>query len=285
MTIRRRQMAGMSVAPAAGWLRRHLQDWAERPRRLQSTGPEPPRRLRARTGAPGLGDWVQGGRKAADELAALLAQGFSSAQSILDFGCGSGRVLPHVAARAPQARCAGTDVDPDAIAWARAHHPGLSFARSSYEPPLPFEASAFDLVYSISVFSHLDEPHQDAWLAELARLLAPGGIALLSVHGPFAFEQFRSGQVRTSWCPPGAFDRPPLQDGELVFVPYLRSRWNRGELPGVGTGYGLAFHGGGYLSERWSKWLEVERIAPRALTGWQDVVICRGRVDGGADRG
>jgi SAM-dependent methyltransferase len=39
------------------------------------------------------------------------------------------------------------------------------------------------LIYALSVFSHLDEPLQRAWLAEFRRLLRPGGLLVLSVLG------------------------------------------------------------------------------------------------------
>jgi SAM-dependent methyltransferase len=137
-------------------------------------------------------------------------------------------------------------------------------------------------VYSISVFSHLDERLSDAWAAEVERVLEPGGVALLSVHGPHAFEQFRTGAVSTAWCRRGAFDRGSLGVSEFVFVPYRRSIWNEGELPGVGSDYGLAFHGAGYVRERWSRMFEVVDVLERAITGWQDLVVCRKR--GGASR-
>jgi SAM-dependent methyltransferase len=237
--------------------------------------PLPPRRLRARAGAPGAREFLDGGRLAAEALAAPLGDSLSGLRSVLDFGCGAGRVLPHVSALIPGAACVGCDVDPTAIAWNSRHLPRWSWRLCGPEPPLPFETGAFDLVYSISVFSHLDEPLQDRWLADVARVLRPGAVALLSVHGPHAFEQFRSGRARTSWCDSRAFDRGALAAGEFVFVPYRRSIWNAGELPGIRDGYGLAFHGIDYPARRWPPRLEVQRVLPRAMTGWQDLVVCR----------
>lgn len=235
----------------------------------------PPRRLRARTGAPGVREFLDGGRQAADELEAALGRSFSEFDSILDLGCGSGRVLPHVAAAAPAARCAGCDVDSDAIEWASRHHPQLEWSVSGAEPPLPFADDSFALVYSISVLSHLAEPAQDSWLHEVARVLRPGGVALLSVHGAHAFEQFRTGRVSSSWCRRGAFARGPLGGSEFVFEPYIRSVWNDGELPGVAQEYGLAFHGEQYIRERWTRAFRIDAILPRAVTSWQDLVVCR----------
>jgi SAM-dependent methyltransferase len=266
-----------------GWAARRARELADpvvvRVRREgRVSRPLPPRRLRARTGAPGAREFAAGGQETAAALAdALPAAGRSIAdvRAVLDFGCGSGRVLPSIARLAANARCCGCDVDPAAITWAARHLRDLEWVLSGAEPPLPFATERFDLVYSISVFSHLDEPLQDRWLAELARVLVPGGVALLSVHGAHAFEEFRSLRVRTRWCPPVAFARGPLRADELVFEPYRRSVWNRGELPGVADSYGLTFHGDGYIRRRWSRWLEVLDVRERAVAGWQDLVVVR----------
>jgi SAM-dependent methyltransferase len=270
------------VAPLPiGWLARRLRELAD-PFAVRRAGSPvvPPRRLRARTGAPGVADWVGGGAQAARELAdALGAAGvplsIEDARTVLDLGCGAGRVLPHVATMAPAARCVGADVDGAAIGWARSRFPALHWEHTGFDPPLPFEPASFQLVYSISVFSHLNERLSDAWAAEVSRVLASDGVALLSVHGAHAFEQFRTGAVSTAWCRRGAFDRGPLGPAEFVFVPYRRSAWNEGELPGVGSEYGLAFQGPDYMSERWARTLEVVTVLPHAITGWQDLVVCR----------
>ncbi|HWF53254.1 MAG TPA: class I SAM-dependent methyltransferase [Solirubrobacteraceae bacterium] len=289
-------LSAIRVRGAAGWIRRRAIELADRPavalRRTVAAlrgeagpaRPLPPRRLRARTGAPGIREFVEGGQSAAVELERALTGAelpvLGDYASLLDFGCGSGRVLPHVQALAPGAQCAGCDVDEVAIAWAQRALPGLRFAVSRAEPPLPFTAGSFELLYSISVFSHLDEQLQDRWLAELQRMLSPGGVALLTVHGAHAHEQFRSGAVSTGWCPPEAFAGGPLGSDAFRFVPYTRSRWNKGELPGVGADYGLAFHGEGYLRRRWADFFEVVDITPHAIAGWQDVVVCRKRGGG-----
>lgn len=281
-TVRAISFPRPRVPLGAAWALRRLRELLELtpvggPARLESgEGPIPPRRLRARAGAPGVREYREGGARAAIELAAGLrgAGGELATQvAILDFGCGAGRVLPHVAGLVPGAACIGCDVDRDAIEWARAHRPGLDWTLSSFEPPLPFAAESFDLVYAVSVFSHLGRGPQDRWLAELARVLRPGGVALLSVHGPTAFEAFRTGRVRTAWCPNDVFVREPLRERDFVFTPYARSPWTAADLPGVGRDYGLAFHGHGFIRETWRPHLSVRGIAIRAVTGWQDLVV------------
>ena len=242
-------------------------------------GPLPPRRLRARAGAAGGRAFWEGGRRTAMELARLLADAggadIATLGSALDFGCGAGRVLPHFARLVPACACIGCDIDETAVQWAARSHPRLGWSLTSFHPPLPYEPERFELIYAAGVFSHFDRGLAALWLDELTRVLTPGGIALLSVHGAHAFDAFREGQVPTSWCAPGAFARGPLRDDEHVFAPYVRSFWNDGELPGVGRGYGLAFQGAGHARRAWPRSLQVVEVRERALNDWQDVVICR----------
>ncbi len=272
-------MTGPSrIRPAAGWLARRLAELADAAVATWRPRPDgvPPRRLRARVGAPGVAAFLEGGRTAAQDLAAAIApRRLTAFGAVLDFGCGCGRVLGHLPELAPGPALAGVDVDAEAIAWAQEHLPGIDFRVSTARPPLPFADATFGLVYSISVFSHLSVGDQDAWLAELARVLAPGGLALLSTHGPSAYGAFRSGEVATAWCEPGAFARAPLPEAGRVTIPYRASRWSAGDLPGVGEGYGLSFHTPGYIREHWGRFLAIEAIHPQAISGWQDLVVAR----------
>jgi SAM-dependent methyltransferase len=273
----------LRVPLAGGWLVRRIRELLD-PLKLRFAkdlaGQVPPRRLRARTGVPGARAFIESGREAARELEkALGAAGltFPDLGSVLDFGCGAGRVLPHVATLATGASCSGCDVNRPAVEWARRHRPEHRWEVSRFTPPLPFEDESFDLVYSISVFSHIDEELQDRWLEEIDRVLRPSGVVLLSVHGPHAFDLFRSGQASTRWTDRSAFSRGPLQEGEFVFVPYGRSAWIRTELPGVEGEFGLAFHAERYVQQRWSRAFEVIQVLPRAMTAWQDIVVGRKR--------
>jgi SAM-dependent methyltransferase len=105
-----------------------------------------------------------------------------SMAAILDFGCGCGRVTRQWAALGPGI-VYGTDYNELPIRWCRE---ALSFARfdtNQLGPPLRYAADTFDLVYSISVLTHLTKELQEAWMAELARVLKPGGILYLTLHG------------------------------------------------------------------------------------------------------
>jgi SAM-dependent methyltransferase len=101
---------------------------------------------------------------------------------VLEFGCGSGRVLRHWQhVRGPQIH--GTDYNPALADWCDAHLPFATIGRNQLDPPLPYADASFDLVYAISVFTHLKESLQHAWMAELRRVLVPGGLLIMTTHG------------------------------------------------------------------------------------------------------
>lgn len=111
---------------------------------------------------------------------------------MLDWGCGVARLAQHFAAIEDGPEVDGCDIDGEAIEWAAANVPGASFAAIDPEPPTPYEDASFDLVVGYSVFTHLERGAQVRWLAEMKRLLAPGGIFAATVSGEL------SGYVRRS---------------------------------------------------------------------------------------
>ena len=123
--------------------------------------------------------------------------------SILDLGCGCGRIMRHWNDLAGPA-LHGCDYNPHLVAWCTEHLPFADFAVNPLEPQLPFEDEQFGLVYAISVFTHLDAPLQVPWIAEVTRVVRPGGWALVTVNGadraakqlkPESQDRFRAGEL------------------------------------------------------------------------------------------
>lgn len=136
------------------------------------------------TASPSIEWFVQSGRAGADSIRALLARHdtpLSDVQTILDFGCGCGRVLRHWADLPAEVH--GCDYNPVLIDWCRQRLSFAQFETNGLEPPLPYPAASFDLIYALSVFTHLPEPLHSRWVAELARVLRPGGHLIISTHG------------------------------------------------------------------------------------------------------
>jgi SAM-dependent methyltransferase len=126
-----------------------------------------------------------------------------SMRAVLEFGCGSGRVVRHL--REIDSLClAGTDANAEAIDWDRKNLPGINFRANRLEPPLAFQDDAFDLVYALSVFTHIPLQWQGPWLDELSRVLRPGGYLLATVLGDRYLKSQLSDQDRAELGRAGA---------------------------------------------------------------------------------
>jgi SAM-dependent methyltransferase len=126
------------------------------------------------------------GEAHARELTAILGDAnLGDAPAILDWGCGPARVLAHLPAalNTPGALFFGCDPNRGALAHARAAFPDIAFTVSPDLPPLPYSTNSFDAIYGISILTHLPEAYVRAWIAELARIIRPGGVLVLTSHG------------------------------------------------------------------------------------------------------
>jgi SAM-dependent methyltransferase len=112
---------------------------------------------------------------------------------VLDFGCGAGRVLRHFASEAADGEFWGCDIDGPSIEWLRRNlcpplHPD-HLLQSLESPGLPLADGSFDLIYAISVYTHLTDDWA-GWLLEHHRLLTEGGLLLATFLGEGAIEKW-----------------------------------------------------------------------------------------------
>jgi SAM-dependent methyltransferase len=199
---------------------------------------------------------------------ASIGRRFREFRSIYDFGCGCGRVLRWLPLHVPRARLVGSDIDEAAIAWLRTVMPDADLRVTQPLPPLPFGKGAFDLVIGYSVFTHLDEKYQDAWLAELHRITRPGSILLLTVSGNVMWEW----TMRRSGHP------------HIAELQAMRSTLdNRGFVHWRGDGweqffpdfYHTSFHLPKYIRTHWSRWFAIAAVLEGKARPAQDLVILR----------
>ena len=99
---------------------------------------------------------------------------------VLDFGCGAGRTMRHFVPESAEAEVWGCDIDAPSVEWVNANlNPPFAAFVNAAAPPLARPDDSFDLIYAFSVFTHITD-QWSAWLVEMHRVLAPGGILIAS---------------------------------------------------------------------------------------------------------
>jgi len=102
--------------------------------------------------------------------------------AILDWGCGCGRLTrwwsdldgPTVHA---------CDYNGALATWVGRNLPFVTATVNQTTPPLPYDDATFDLVYALSVLTHLDDDLALIWMREIERVLKPGGHFFFTAHG------------------------------------------------------------------------------------------------------
>ena len=237
----RRRMAEVTGRPlTAGRLRplvEHAVGAESHVRSSESpTLPYPPLHLANRVGALEGGDpyaqyeWI--GRRASEDLRAVLPADWTwDGRRVLDFGCGAGRTLRHFVREA-------TGCEFYAMRYRQREHrvgadasvPAVPLLRQRRVSAAPLPSASLDLVYAISVFTHLTTRWSD-WLLEVHRLLRPGGLALLTFMGrgmvqPIAGEALDEDEVGMIVLRMGA---PWNEGGPMVLHSpwWIREHWGR----------------------------------------------------------
>ena len=129
--------------------------------------------------------YTAGGKLGAESICSTLGEAglqIASFQSILDFGCGCGRVIRHWQPLRTAA-LHGADRNPDLVRWCRRNLPFAEFQSNTLEPRLDYADKTFEFAYALSVFTHMPEDSQQPWINELWRILRPGGYLLITTQG------------------------------------------------------------------------------------------------------
>lgn len=223
--------------------------------------PQPPVHLQERIG--GSKDFLPAGAQLVNLLLTYVGKykSISQAHMILDWGCGCGRVITQMIKFVQPDRLHGCDIDSEAIDWDKQHIHGPTFTRIDPYPPTRYSDGCFDLVYGISVMTHLDEQTHIHWLKELKRITCPSAILALSVMGE---------RLRATNMPPSLAEEFTKR-GFTSFVPNysdLLAKFSHHEY------YRETYHSLDYIEAHWSRYFDVIEYVE---TKYQDVVVLRRR--------
>jgi SAM-dependent methyltransferase len=196
----------------------------------------------------------------------LCGRGLQGA-TILDYGCGWGRILRIMYRYSAPESLYGVDPWPESLEICRATGLLGNLARCEEVPQdLPFAGATFDLVYAFSVLTHLSESTAAAVVGAIRRRIAPGGLLALTVR-PVEYWALHS------WFPDGTSAeamRARHQARGFAFIPHLRE-----PIDGQVT-FGDASISLAYIRQLWSEW-DVAGHTTNAVDPYQTVVFLKPR--------
>lgn len=239
------------------------------------------------TGLTAESDFASHGADFWAALSQASPKPLSEYASILDFGCGCGRLARMF--KGHPGHIAGCDIDHRHVEWCSEALGYMETKLSSVCPPIPFADNEFEAVISISIFTHLNESSQDQFLQELARVCRPEGLLFLTIHGSRALERAMT-EPRIKAMLDMNEDlfqaaRNKFTDGQHAFIlqqGHLTTT-NKTTLKGALTKkvisdpfeYGITFIPESYLRTHWTQWFDIVDYRVGALHDFQDVVVLR----------
>lgn len=104
--------------------------------------------------------------------------------TILDYGCGDGTMSSYVQQNFPIATVYGIDPSSESIAHAQRKFPHINFS-TLRDDTISFVPGTFDLVYAAGVFHHIPFKKHEYYLAQIIKMLKPGGLFVLFELNPY----------------------------------------------------------------------------------------------------
>jgi len=228
-------------------------------------------------GAVALGHIIQGYTtfRQLDRISEMYyGQGLKHFETVVDWGSGCGRILRHFSEHPNGGRFGdarnrnlfGFDIDAVNVEWCKHNMPDVA-TFSMIEPlgTFPLHDDSVDLLYGISVMTHLTEHAQFQWLNEIRRVLKPGGGAILTTHGEHFF-----------YAGPG-FNDP----NRMLSVPFLEKYgfldiYRDSNLGGeYMEHYRATYQSRKHVRETWSRYLNILDVIPATNAWRQDFVVLK----------
>lgn len=130
-------------------------------------------------------DYLADGWRTLAELLRLterLDRKLSECRSFLEFACGYGRFTRHLVKALPNGALHVSDVMPGSVDFLR-EHMGVEGFYSTTDPATVAIPRRYEIIFVLSLFSHLPDSTWGAWLRRLFDALEPGGMLIISTHG------------------------------------------------------------------------------------------------------
>ncbi len=165
---------------------------------------------------------------------------------LLDFGAGWGRITRLLLRSLPPDAIAALDVDARLVDAGAAQLPGIDFLRMESGDRLPFADGSFAMVIANSVFSHLSEDAHHFYVAEIARILRPGGLFVGTSLSLRTYRTWLEQPAYRTWIT-GLLGAPEAVMASLAnreFVYAKSGRW---------TDYGIALLPEDYVQQHWQQ--------------------------------
>jgi SAM-dependent methyltransferase len=181
----------------------------------------PPRLVYEVSGQALFSAYAESGLRHARAIAAACADRFAAPpRRVLEWGCGPGRIIQHLPALLGLPASAFVGVDPNraSINFARAAFADMLFQTIRRDPPTGLPAGGFDLIYGVSILTHLPERAAHAWIGELHRLCAPGGLCVLTLHREGGVDLSEAERARLAAG--GLVERAGAPSGSRAFAAY-----------------------------------------------------------------
>jgi glycosyltransferase involved in cell wall biosynthesis/SAM-dependent methyltransferase len=259
--------------PLENWLHFNAVSAFESERNRARVAPFAPIELiRETTGLERVEDFASHGVDIVRALAAATDRPLASFRSWLDFGVGVGRLARMF--KAFTGRYIGVDVDLRAILWVRKNLPWVRAMHTVPRGRLPFPEAYFDMIASISVFSHMNEIDQAFYLCELHRVAQSGAHLVITVHGERALERAINERAVLDLL---GIDPKYLHRARTALLegPGFHFIRQAGHLTTDDYEYGITFMTRRWIDAVWSKWYDVLTVVPGGIHDFQDIVVLR----------
>jgi ubiquinone/menaquinone biosynthesis C-methylase UbiE len=128
--------------------------------------------------------YKEDGELTAKEIIEWTSKYLQGRLKILEWGCGVARIIRHIPVYVDKDSIVyGADINTGMIEWNVNNIPNVTFQKIDYCPPTSFHDNQFNLVFALSVFTHIEVNFQAKWVAEIHRIISENGIFLFTTHG------------------------------------------------------------------------------------------------------